>query len=643
MVRRLHPLQAFLDSPGIVVCTASKAQVAHKVFDFDDTKGTFRWQSFENLPLFLEELNRDDSQLGRRVSRRPDSARVVTFVDEEEDSYWYLFDQRKSIVNSEGRNDLNIVITEFFTLFDLKWPLAFEGRDGQGISLAKKVYEHLEEFAQVSEGVYRDIAVAQKNGPKYVPNERRIAIFRKALADNFPKTEAKLSDAELLKILQELLDKNDVQNKFKRFQQKARVLALLRGYIAKITPQNMSSYEKFRELRDLVFDKKFFTMNRSTYGEVLDQPGQTFFNESASVIDTEFLSQIELRRDTADQTIRLIYHENETPQGVYTLLYYLELVLFIARVLAVRGGDNEAEFTKFEIERYSNLYNFRNDIRRLFKDSITTEGIHQDTSSDELLADDFFFNKTKSVVTLEESRRQADEYNLPADVSLTLTITTLRATPEEDIVRALGRTNGVYLMSATGGLSSASSGAFNTKQLRRIILEKNGFFDDMSEEELNIVAEEALKLVGNRERQVTILNDGAPATGFGVSSGYRGLIAAFKSASPKKGDSGYSLLNQHKLNEIEGLVASLDRLLSSSIRSGLVLCQTVSHIQKCLIQLSNQNVNWIQQKTPNHFVIKTNYLPAYRNMGNTDDITLILLYNAQSFPKKRHYENWSLK
>ena len=81
--------------------------------------------------------------MGRLVSKRPDSASVVKFVDEEGDPSWSLFDQRKSVVTPEGRNDLNIVITEFFTYFDLKWPLAFEGRIGSGISLASKVYEHL--------------------------------------------------------------------------------------------------------------------------------------------------------------------------------------------------------------------------------------------------------------------------------------------------------------------------------------------------------------------------------------------------------------------------------------------------------------------------------------------------------------------
>lgn len=118
LVRRLHPLQAFIDNPGVIVSTASKAQVGHKVYG-PDGKGGVKAHQYDNLPLFLKELNRDGSFFGRLVSGRPDSARVVTFVDEEEDSYWYLFEQRKSVVNSGGRNDLNLVISEFFQYFDL--------------------------------------------------------------------------------------------------------------------------------------------------------------------------------------------------------------------------------------------------------------------------------------------------------------------------------------------------------------------------------------------------------------------------------------------------------------------------------------------------------------------------------------------
>lgn len=637
MVRRLHPLQAFFDNPGVIVSTASKAQVGQEVYAVDDAKGKCIWHKFENLPLFLEKLNEDDSQLGRMVSRRPDSARVVTFVDEEEDSYWYLFDQRKSVVNSEGRNDLNVVITEFFTYFDLKWPLGFEGRGGTDLRLAGKVYDHLEHFAEIAESVNREFKLeSEAKGAKFISDTRRVEIFRKQLAAKHASTEARFDDdKDLLQVLQQLHDKNDVQNQFKRFRQKARVLAQLRDYVRKIRPPQRGEYETFRDLRDLVFDKKYFTMSRSTYGEVLDQPGQTFFNESASVMDTEFLKQVELRRDTAHQTVRLHYHEGEVPADAYTLLHYLELVLFVARVLAVREGEGYVEFAKDDMERYPNLYKFRNDVRRLFKDPVTTEGLANETSSDELLTDAFFFSNTKSVVTLEESRRQAEEYNLPADVSLTLTITTLRATPEEDIVRTLGRTNGVYLMSATGGLATASSGAFNVKQLRRVLRAKDGVFSEMTDEEMDIVSAEARQLLEKRERHVTILDDSDPAARFGVSGGYRGLVDQFKQAIPKKDEPGYTLLNRHKHNEIEGLVASLDRLLASDMRSGLVLCQTVSRIQKCLVRMANMEGGWVQQKdtTGNHFVIKARMLPAYRKAGSNEDITLIL-YNGPRFRKR---------
>jgi len=637
MVQRLHPLQAFLDDPGVIVSTASKAQVAQEVYAFDEAKGKYLWQKFENLPLFLEKLNEDGSSLGRMVSRRPDSARVVTFVDEEEDSYWYLFDQRKSVVNAEGRNDLNVVITEFFTFFDLKWPLGFEGRDGTNTKLAGAVYAHLEHFADIAEAVSREFKLeVEAKKAKFISDARRVEIFRKELAAKHPSTAAHFQDdKDLLQVLQQLHDKNDVQNQFKRFKQKARVLAQLRHYVQKIQPLGRGEYDTFRDLRDLVFDKKYFTMSRSTYGEVLDQPGQTFFNESASVMDTEFLKQVELRRDTAHQTVRLHYHEADVPAGAYTLLRYLELVLFVARVLAVRDGEGVVEFTKDDIDRYPNLYKFRNDVRRLFKDSVTTDGLLHETSSDELLTDAFFFSHTKSVVTLEESRRQAEEYNLAADVSLTLTITTLRATPEEDVVHALGRTNGVYLMSATGGLATASSGAFNVKQLRRILEAKDGVFSEMTEEEMDVVSEEAQKLLGQRERHVTILDDSDPASRFGVSTGYRGLLAAFNDAIPEKGEPDFTLLNRHKKNEIAGLVASLDRLLASDTRSGLVLCQTVSRIQKCLVRLAKVEGGWVQQKdsTGNHFVIKSRQLPAYRKSGSNEDITLIL-YNGPRFRKR---------
>jgi hypothetical protein len=647
LVRRLHPLQAFLDNPGIIVSTASKAQVAHKVYAADE-KGGFKAHEFDNLPLFLEELNRDGSRLGRLVSRRPDSARVVTFVDEEEDSYWYLFDARKSVVNSGGRNDLNIVISEFFQYFDLKWPMAFERleRDGPRLGLATKVYDHLEHFAKVSKVVEDEFKLeATRTGAKYIADARRVAILREALVSAFPKTAERFTEEELLVVLNQLHDRNDAHAGFKRFRQKARVLERIRAYVLEIKQPDLTAYETFRNLHDLVANKKFFTMSRSTYGEVMDQPGQTFFSESASVMDTEFLRQVQLSRDTAHQTVRLDYHDGELPSDAYTLLDYLKLVVFMAKVLAQQTGDDAIEMATQDVERYTSLNRFRTDVRRLFKDPVTSEGLQNDSSDTELLTDSFLFEHTKSVVTLEESRVQAEEYNIEADVSLTLTITSLRATPEEDIVRALGRTNGVYLMSATGGLDSASSGAFNTKHLRRCLEARGGHFAEMSEDELAVVSAEAVKSLGMRERKVTILDDSDPSRTFGVSKAYRGLVDMFKDAIPKRDEAGYTQLNRHKKNELEGLVASLDRLLSTPVRSGLVLCQTVSNMRRCLMRLANARTGVVTQKdtTGDHFVIRQRALPTYRSMAGGDEEVTLILYTAGRFRSRDNTKTGALQ
>jgi hypothetical protein len=638
LVRRLHPLQAFLDVPGIIVSTASKAQVAHKVFAADG-KGGFRQHDWENLPQFLEELNREGSALGRLVSKRPDSARVVTFVDEEEDSYWYLFDQRKSIVNSGGRNDLNLVISEFFQYFDLRWPMAFERLelDGPRRGLATKVYDHLEDFAAISKVVEDEFRLeAERTKASFIAPARKVALLREELVKQFPKTALRFDNDELLAVLTQLHERNDAHADFKRFRQKARVLARIRGYVEQIwQPNQGTTYDVFVRLHDLVANKKFFTMSRSTYGEVLDQPGQTFFTESASVMDTEFLRQVQLTKDTAHQTIRLQYHDGNIAEGSYSLYDYLRLVVFMARVLAVTSGEDALEMSKVDQERYPSLDRFRSDVRRLFDGKAATEGLETDVSDKELLTDSFLFEHTKSVVTLEESRNQAEEYNKEADVCLTLTITSLRATPEEDIVRALGRTNGVYLMSATGGLDSASSGAFNTKHLRRYIEERGGLFSEMGDDELEVVGAKALEFLNKRERKVIILDDEDPAPTFEVSSAFKGLSQQFDEARPKQGESGYAQMNRHKRHELQGLVASLDKLMSTNIRSGLVLCQTTQHVKKCLTRLANSSLGLVTQKdtTGDYFVVKPRALPTYREYGQDEEIHVIL-YSAERYRKK---------
>lgn len=638
LMRRLHPLQMFLDDPGIIVSTASKTQVAYKIYAADD-KGGFKSHDFANLPLFLEELNREGSRLGRQVSQRPDAARVVTFVDEEEDSYWFIFEQRLSVVNSEGRNDLNGVISEFFQYFDLKWPMAFDllERDGPRLKLSSKVYDHLEQFAKISQRVEDEFKFeTARTGAKYIPDARRVDLFKAKLAALAPKTAERFSDTELLTVLNQLHDRNDAHTGFKRFRQKARVLERLRPYVLEITREGNTAYETFRDLYDLVANKKFFTMDRATYGETTEQPGQTFFNATASVMGTDFLRQVELTRDTAHQTIRLQYHNSEPPKTAYTLLDYLKLVVFMAKVLAQQSGEDSIEMSAQDVERYPSLHKFRNEVRRLFKDSVTSEGLQNETSDKELLTNAFLFEQTKSVVTLEESRFQAEEYNIEADVSLTVTITSLRATPEEDIVRALGRSNGVYLMSATGGLQSASSGAFNLPQLRRALKTKGGHFYEMGQEELDIVSTAAFRSLQMRERKVTILDDSIPYKEFGVSKAYRGLLETFLSAVPTKTETDYTPLNRHKKHELQGLVASLDRLLSSPIRSGLVLCQTVSHIRKCLVRLANGKTGAVIQKDAkgDHFVVRPRALPAYRALGGNDEDITIILYTTARFRRR---------
>lgn len=374
------------------------------------------------------------------------------------------------------------------------------------------MYEHLEEFAAISKAVEDEFRLeVERTRASFVSPPRRVAILREKLEMQFPKTAQWFNDAELLAVLKQLHERNDAHADFKRFRQKARILARIRTYVEQIAHRGQgTTYDVFVKLHDLVANKKFFTMSRSTYGEVLDQPGQTFFTESASVMDTEFLRQVQLTKDTAEQTIRLEYHDGNTPDGAYTLYDYLRLVVFMARVLAVTSGEDSIEMSKIDQERYPSLDRFRSDVRRLFDGRTTSEGLETEVSDKELLTDSFLFEHTKSVVTLEESRHQAEEYNKDADVCLTLTITSLRATPEEDIVRALGRNNGVYLMSATGGLDSASSGAFNTKHLRRYLEERGGLFSEMGDDELEVVGAKALEFLNKRERRVVILKDEEP-------------------------------------------------------------------------------------------------------------------------------------
>src|SRR5439155_13648746 len=92
-------------------------------------------------------------------------------------------------------------------------------------------------------------------------------------------------------------------------------------------------FDRYRHVMSLVGDKKYFLMDRISYGEVLDQPHQTFFTESGSVMSTDFLRRVELIPATGRQVVRLKFHEEAPPEAAFTLEHYLRLVLFIAGVL----------------------------------------------------------------------------------------------------------------------------------------------------------------------------------------------------------------------------------------------------------------------------------------------------------------------
>lgn len=635
MVRRLQPLQAFLKAPGVIASTASKSQVQQQVYAFDPEKGRTRWFRFDTLADFLAEINRDGSMLGRLISGTSDPARAVIFLDEEEDSYWYEFDAFKSVVNAAGRHDLNVVITEFFAFLDLRWPIAFETHNST--DLANKVYRNLDMFAAVAPAVWREYEVeTATKGAKHIPDSRRVEILRSKLDASFPDGKAnEWSDADLLEILHRLLDRNDGYKNFEKFCLKATVLADFRKYVASLGGvPGRSQYREFKRVRALVADKKYFTMSRSSYGEVLDQPSQTFFNGEASVMDTEFLRRIELSEDTAGQTIRLEYHQEDVPESAYTLFNYLELILFIARWLNVENGDKEISFSNDDHERYPNLARFRGEVRKLFSNKSASGAFEDETFSGQLLTEDFFFDGTKSVVTLEESRWKAEEYNHPADINLTATITSLLSTPEADVLRALGRNNGVYLMSATGGLAEASSGAFNMGALRRALAAKGGVYEPMTPPETAVVSQRAQTYLAGRDRRVHIIDDDSPVSSFEPSAGFTGLLQAFHDAIPEKGDPGYAPLNAYKRHEIDGLVASLDKLLSTAMRSGLVLTQTVQRVQPILKKLAGNSALGITQvdHDGHHFVIKP-VLPFYRKLGSKEPITLIL-YKADRFRRR---------
>lgn len=643
MVQWLYPLQAFLERPGIILSTASKARVQQKVWMPDKERGA-RTVQWADLPTFLYALNEESSGLGQRISGQLDGVRAVTFVDEEEDAYWYLFESRKSQVNAGGRNELNLVISEFFQFFDLHWPSGFVQllRDGPRTELARKVYEHLEDFAAISSAVERAWTQEKAHtGVQLLRPARKLELYRQVLQAHDEKLSARLSDAELLQVLQQLHERSDAHADFARFRQKARVLQRVRHYVQQQLWQpgvdaRIQPFDVFEAFRTLVVNKKFFIMDRASYGEVLDQPGQTFFTQQAAVMDTGFLRKVQLQPDIGGQAIRLVYCEAGVAQGHYTLYDYLRLVVLIAQVLAVREGEHTITLNEVERKRYPELYRFRGSVRELFDGAISAEALDMEVSGEELLSDAFLFEELKSVVSLEESSYQAEEYNKAVDICLTLSISALRGTPEMDVVQALGRSNGVFLMSATGGLASAATGAFNVRRLHHCLEKSNGMFFPMTDSELALVQAIGHAQQQWRTRTVTLVREEACAKDMPVSPAYAPLLNAVHMACTQT-DRKYELYNAHKQHELQALVACLDLLICSPMRAGFALCQTPKNLQAALQVLAQTPTGLVQKKVDDnehYFVVTPRAWPGYRSHGTAREEVHVVIYQAEPFRKK---------
>lgn len=645
MCRRLYPLQCFLDDPGIIVTTAAKAQTQQDIFVTDPETQKQKWKKYQTLFEVLRDINDDASVIGRAASCRHGrppakyASRVMLFIDEEEDSYWQAFEQRLSILNKGGRNDLNRVIKEFVDYFDIAWPLGFMKE--QDPHSGPKVLEQVEVFAEISEDVHKSIlGEMSAYGLSFLKVERRTEIFIETFKKRFPeKAQWWKSDDDLAEVAKNLYhDGGDAHADFKRLRHKAEVIRRFREFLWDNLPDEMGSlFDKYLGLMKLVADKKFFLMERVSYGEALDQPHQTFFTDAGAVMSTDFLRQVQLMPATGRQTVRLMYHDGEVPPAAITLLHYLRLVLFIADVLT--GGAKPFRMSQDDQKRYPMLASFKREATALFKARLAEEAIQEQPDSNDLLEEPFFFGTLKSVVTLEESAHQAEEYNRDADICLTVTVTSLQLTPEADIRMALGLSNGIYLMSATGAIAAASSGAFNMRELERIVAEKDGLHERMTEEELDFVQTRALELHQKRQRDVKIFDDEDIFATVGAAEPFEALCRTVETQLAD--DEDVAIPNVYKRQEIRGLLATLDRLMSTPARSALAICQTTQRIRAALEKLARpggrlapRGESFVTQldHTGNVFEIDPRFLPGYARLGHSSKITLVL-YVAGRFRK----------
>jgi hypothetical protein len=642
MMGKLFPIQAFLEKPGIIISTASKFAMEQQFIYWDNENEVCCERKYDDVFQFIYELNQPGNFIAGIVHPGAEALRAVTFIDEEEDSYWYLFDQHKSKINGEGKNDLNWVVNEWLRYFDISWPRQFE--KGNDRTLATKLYLNLSVFTRVAPKLW-DKLVEERAATDctFIPEKRQIALFREALDQVDAMVSALFSDRDLRELMHELIDPHNSKGGYARFREKARVLAAFREAInaSGIRGDDESEYAAYRRVYTLLKDKKYFEMSRVSFGEWREQPGHTFFDGAAYVMDTELFQRTQLSSNTGNQTIKLKLHETgRMPKRAFTLDHYLKVIILIAKIMRQPSMSMSQED---QTTYYTHLAKFRTEIRKLFK-SRNMAPTSAEPDPDELdeawpaeaedmslpVTDEFIYASLKSIVGLEESRHQADEYNKEKNVSLTVTISNLRDTPEEDLRLLISRNNGVYLLSATGGLQSAASGAFNIFWIQKCLDDVGGYLYPMSQDELRAVQKHVREWIAKRERRVTIFNQQLPRRRIPTSPGFPGLEHRFLSTLSGKMRPG-KRYNAHKQDEISGLVCALDRMLSTPIRSGMSLCINVQWMRHCLMALCETRT-FIRQldHSGNIFAIDPARLPAYASMEQHDEIHIVV-YEAERF------------
>jgi hypothetical protein len=527
LLLRLFPLQLFIKNPGILTSTAMKIMHPQQVYvaKFTTSRSTqvqtelfgapssakgqigtgFRWEKFDTVVDFTTAVNGGSGTVGNLLEKHGKPMRFCFLIDEEEDSYWQIFDKLKSVINPDGRHDLNLVLTEFFRFFDLEWPLHLERKHRENPALAAKIYRHLPEIGLIARHAQQAWKTEiTSTGRDYLLLTRQTALLRRVAHQRGFDGCHDFNDEELGIVITDLIMENDHQSDFERFDAKTKVFARLKRYISAVVQGGAvapgSDYSEYKNLVATLCNKKLFTMKKCTYGEMLEQPRQTFFDDALHIMDVNFLRQIEITSGRPNE--QLNFHDAGAPKEAITLFHYLKLILLIAGIVKDKGFT----IAKEEREDYKNLDRFRKAVKALFGDEALDSSNTNESYDDALLDEKFIFNDRKNIISLQESARPNREFSDDL-INLTLVITSLNGSPEAVINDMIATNNMVYIMSATGGLSSATGG-LNLKKICHDIQAKNGFVETMTMPEIEAIKKIVVRATPTRKRLVTIFNHG---------------------------------------------------------------------------------------------------------------------------------------